>query len=432
MLTHSTGHPQQEHETRHGSMSQTRWAIDGPDGTALELEGHKFSAGDEGAPMMCNLVCLSLGRHVHFDYCRAENAARCVGADVKHMLVRMAPSPEKAKDCITHKLYWQRMGAQLVSSCATCYRSADFLFGKSGFKDPYSRDDQANFAKWCVMIIIPYATGGHLITKPLGPEHNATATAPAQPSYCVLPMFHQPRAANAAVTGLGYISNDGHQFACRNPVVMQQAFHVSGSMSYQDRLPLPNAPATNTIAQYSNNRLGAVYSALYSFWSARHTATAGQQAGVARQDAYSVVMFDSSTSIATASNFISAPDELLATVLPYRAHGGTNFTAALDVARGLMEQHWNTQRTPVLIFLSDGICTVADETVQGICRSAVRLGKPLSLHAVSFGEDSTSSSLRRMAQIAREIQNNAPQDPLLPAAATVASSYSEALDTRRS
>lgn len=34
-----------------------------------------------------------------------------------------------------------------------------------------------------------------------------------------------------------------------------------------------------------------------------------------------------------------------------------------------------------------------------------------------------------MAEIALEVQNTAPQDPLLPAAATIDSSYSEALDS---
>jgi hypothetical protein len=51
------------------------------------------------------------------------------------------------------------------------------------------------------------------------------------------------------------------------------------------------------------------------------------------------------------------------------------------------------------------------------------------LHAVSFGQDANSTSLRRMADIALEVQNNAPQDPLLPATANIPSSYTEALDT---
>ena len=36
-----------------------------------------------------------------------------------------------------------------------------------------------------------------------------------------------------------------------------------------------------------------------------------------------------------------------------------------------------------------------------------------------------------MAQVALEVQNTAPQDPLLPATASVPSSYTEALDTVR-
>ena len=36
-----------------------------------------------------------------------------------------------------------------------------------------------------------------------------------------------------------------------------------------------------------------------------------------------------------------------------------------------------------------------------------------------------------MAQIALEVERNAPQDPLRPAAATIPSSYTEALDSVR-
>ncbi|KAF8548562.1 hypothetical protein OG21DRAFT_1516177 [Imleria badia] len=53
----------------------------------------------------------------------------------------------------------------------------------------------------------------------------------------------------------------------------------------------------------------------------------------------------------------------------------------------------------------------------------------MSFHAVSFGPDGASMYLRRMAQIARDAQNNAPRDQLMPAAATILSSYTEVLDT---
>lgn len=58
-----------------------------------------------------------------------------------------------------------------------------------------------------------------------------------------------------------------------------------------------------------------------------------------------------------------------------------------------------------------------------------RFRKPLSFHAVSFGDVNYSYTLERMAQLALEIQNNAPRDPLLPAESTIPSSFTTALDT---
>jgi hypothetical protein len=97
-------------------MTQTRWAVDGPDGTTFELGGRRFSSNDEGAPMMCNLVCSSMGRHVHIDYCRTEEGSPCDGAlaEVQHISARMIPNPDKLKDAISHGLYWRRMGASNI------------------------------------------------------------------------------------------------------------------------------------------------------------------------------------------------------------------------------------------------------------------------------------------------------------------------------
>ncbi|KAG1805444.1 uncharacterized protein BJ212DRAFT_1391820 [Suillus subaureus] len=388
------GHPQQEHETRHGSMSSSRWAIDGPDGTGLEVEGRRFSSNDEGAPMMCNIICQTLGRHVHIDYCRSQDATPCIlNPEALHISKRVLPTPDRPKDFLTHNLFWRR----------------------SGFKDPYSREEQANFAKCDAMCS--------------GPEHTATEGNAAQPSFCTLPLFHVAMDPNTPLARLGYVSNDGHHFSCRNPVVMQQAFHVdrSGSMRLTDRQPLRNTPASDKIIQSSNNRFGAVLSSLYSFWSARAAVVAGSQA--VRRDSYSVILFDQSVVDAVVNDFSSSPDNLLDAVLRYRTSAGTNFTAAIQRAQSVMEQHWSTERTPVIIFLSDGESPIENQTVQDLCRAAVRLGKALSLHSVSFGRDKYSSSLRRMFQIALETQNNAPRNPLASAASTVASTYSEALDT---
>lgn len=92
-------------------MTQTRWSVDGADGASLELGGRKFSSNDEGAPMMCNLVCSSMGRHVHIDYCRAGQDGPCDTAGVQHINDRMLPDPDKPKDAVNHSLYWRRMGS---------------------------------------------------------------------------------------------------------------------------------------------------------------------------------------------------------------------------------------------------------------------------------------------------------------------------------
>jgi hypothetical protein len=92
-------------------MTQTRWAVEGPDGTSLELGGRKFSANDEGAPMMCNLVCSSMGRHVHIAYCRAAEGGPCCGVETQHVNERLTPNPDEPKDAISHGLYWRRMGS---------------------------------------------------------------------------------------------------------------------------------------------------------------------------------------------------------------------------------------------------------------------------------------------------------------------------------
>ena len=52
--------------------------------------------------------------------------------------------------------------------------------------------------------------------------------------------------------------------------------------------------------------------------------------------------------------------------------------------------------------------------------------KPLSFHTVSFGQEASSSTLRRMAELALEIQEDALRTHMLP---TLPSSFSTALDT---
>jgi len=122
-------------------------------------------------------------------------------------------------------------------------------------------------------------------------------------------------------------------------------------MSSPDRLPVPNTPVSAAIAAQCNNRLGAVYSALFAFWQAREVPTVHrpQNSGAfggstVRRDAYSVVLFNGGTEIGLTEDFNSTPQELLTTMLNYRPAGGTNYGGALAAARSLMEDHWSPDR----------------------------------------------------------------------------------------
>jgi Mg-chelatase subunit ChlD len=116
-------------------------------------------------------------------------------------------------------------------------------------------------------------------------------------------------------------------------------------MGGSDRKPLADTPVTNKISRRYNNRLGAVYSALHSFWSARHAAmTTAQQATSVRRDGYSIILFNHSTSNVVTNDFTSSPDQLLDAVLDYGPSGFTDFTDALNAAQTLMEQHFSSDR----------------------------------------------------------------------------------------
>jgi hypothetical protein len=118
-------------------------------------------------------------------------------------------------------------------------------------------------------------------------------------------------------------------------------------MSSEDRRPLQGTPTTQRISARADNRLGAVYSALHAFWSARHAAVAqaGANGQVAvRRDAYSVLLFDHDVTTIVANDFQRSPDDLLNTALQYEARGGTNYTLALQNTQAVMERNWSSER----------------------------------------------------------------------------------------
>ena len=116
-------------------------------------------------------------------------------------------------------------------------------------------------------------------------------------------------------------------------------------MGSRDRRPLDNinANARTQIMRVADNRLGAVYSALYSFWTAR-VAAMNHSSIQARRDAYSIVLFDGSPLEVISNDFTRTPDQLLDMCLRYSAGGGTNFSAALSMVEQIMVRSWNTER----------------------------------------------------------------------------------------
>ncbi|KAH7105369.1 hypothetical protein BKA62DRAFT_386244 [Auriculariales sp. MPI-PUGE-AT-0066] len=398
LCTLPCGHAQKEHETSHGSMSKTRWVMDGADDAALEIDGHRFASNDSGAPMLCSAVCDALGRHAHIDFCRATSDAQCSGAEIEHLTKKIMPHPNLPKDAISHAAFWER----------------------TGFKDPYSRENRADFAK-CDHVCC-------------GEEHGASPGVPARPSYCTLPIFHTPH-QQAAPSG-GYVSGDGHSFACVNPAISTSAYHViflidrSGSMTSRDRGPVSGTPVYNSIRNVANNRLGAVYAALFGFWTARAAAVAASGNNAQRRDSYSVVLFHHQAEIVLENDFNSTPTELLNVLLRKGADGGTNFNGALQAGHDLMEKHWHTDQNPVIIFLSDGEDDFTDQLMFSLGRRAITLGKPLAFHSVSFGNDGRASSLVRMVDIAQQVYNMAPRTTSSrPAGSQPQCTFSKALDS---
>lgn len=106
-------------------MSKTRWTIEGTADGVMEVDGRRFAANDEGAPMMCNLVCKSLNRHTHIDDCRTTGhiGQACRGADHQHITTRLAPNPDQPKDWISHALYWRRTGKRFIDEKTTANHS---------------------------------------------------------------------------------------------------------------------------------------------------------------------------------------------------------------------------------------------------------------------------------------------------------------------
>ena len=139
-------------------------------------------------------------------------------------------------------------------------------------------------------------------------------------------------------------------------------------MSKNDRKPLENSPVCGKIRPRMNNRLGAVYSALYSFWSARQAAVGHQR------DANTIILHAQGAESVCENDTTRSPSELLDLLLPNAPKGGNCFDKALKAADTAISNWWDDTRPPVIIFLSDGIASVSDSAVQKLFRKTAAKG----------------------------------------------------------
>ena len=140
-------------------------------------------------------------------------------------------------------------------------------------------------------------------------------------------------------------------------------------MIQDDRQPLENSPVHGKIRACGlDNRLGAVYVALHSFWTARQASSARQR------DANTVILHAQDAKSVCENDMTRSPDELLSLLLPHGPNGGNSFNKALKAADTVISRWWHDDRPPVIIFLSDGIASVTDSVVRKLFRRAAQKG----------------------------------------------------------
>ena len=116
-------------------------------------------------------------------------------------------------------------------------------------------------------------------------------------------------------------------------------------MSKEDIQPPPDSSGIERIKATADNRLGAVFSTLYSFWIQREAAVNRNSVkGIDRKDAYSLIFFNNEQSTPIEYDFTSSPDQLLTAALRFRAHGDTDFSSAIKKAQTVMTSHWSSKR----------------------------------------------------------------------------------------
>jgi Mg-chelatase subunit ChlD len=85
------------------------------------------------------------------------------------------------------------------------------------------------------------------------------------------------------------------------------------------------------------------------------------------RDLISVITFSDMPRIIYEAKQNLSPQDVLTALSQSRDYmGGTNFAAALDGAREVITRHFQRDRQPVVIFLSDGECFLPDASIRNL------------------------------------------------------------------
>ncbi|CAG8505503.1 11510_t:CDS:10 [Funneliformis caledonium] len=364
------GHTQ-IHNTTHGNMIQTEFTSE---------DNEFLRVGDRGTFVLCNLFCKDLGRHRHISYCQSQDI--CKGQDIQHINEQVQPNPNKSKDFITHKLFWER----------------------TGFKDPYSVQEQQEFAK------CDYECPDERHHKSKRSTNESLTK-----SFCELPLFHAQLDPNSnPPNDIGYISKDGHHFNCEIPS-SRATFHIIFVLDRSSSMTLPIIGGDHLSLLYllfmpwdpnnNNHRLSAVYNAVYQFMNARINSVQTNQYQVIH-DKLSLVLFNHEVIVPFENQDLTEPKNLLDKMIEHQPCGGTCFELAIQKAGTLISSHYDPTRTNIIIFLSDGECETPEKQLRDICKENQTRGSPLYLYTVLFSNDSNKSSLEEMANIAKSYHTN--------------------------
>ncbi|CAG8525687.1 11945_t:CDS:10 [Acaulospora morrowiae] len=154
-----------------------------------------------------------------------------------------------------------------------------------------------------------------------------------------------------------------------------------------------------------NFEIGAVYSAIYAFMKARLACQSGQpQRQAANKDTISLILFDHEVIVPFENHVLTDADVLLNHMIKHRARGGRDFNLAIQKAGFLINQYYDANKKSIIIFLSDGDASVPHDQLRLICEYNKKRGNPLFLYTVLLANQSESSSLREMAEIAQKYQ----------------------------